>query len=128
MTLYLFGSALADTVPGAVGEINICEGSSLVDGVEGEEVHLFNAVPSLLRVTEHANHGGVDCVLVLHPRCPSGEQDNIVLFKVRSKDLNKATINAELIEGERASLVTAKHIHAGHLLDGGHALGDSALQ
>ena len=92
-------------MPAAVGEVNVGEGRALVDGVEGKEVNLLDAVPGLLGITEHADHGGIDGVLVLHPGGPSGEQDDIVLLNAHGKDLDKAAVDAECNDPTR---VTAK--------------------
>jgi hypothetical protein len=123
----LLGSTFAGTVPAAVGEVDVGEGGALVNGVEGQEVHLLDALPRLLGIIEHANHGGVDGVLVLHPGGPGCEQDNIFLVEARGEDLHELFVDGELVEGQRAGLVAAEHVHAGHLLDGRHALGDGSV-
>jgi hypothetical protein len=115
-------------VPATVGEADVGEGRALVDGVEGEEMHLLDAFPSFLGVAEHADHGSVDGVLVLDPGGPGREEDDPVGVDPLGEDLDEAPVDAELVDGERARLVAAEHGHAGHLLDGRHALGDGALR
>uniref|UniRef100_J3L015 Uncharacterized protein n=1 Tax=Oryza brachyantha TaxID=4533 RepID=J3L015_ORYBR len=127
MDACLLGSSLADAVPCAVVNFDVREGGALVDGVEGKEVDLLDAAAGVLGVVEHADHGGVDSVLVLDARRPGGEEDHVFLADAIGEHLDEVLVDAELVQGEGARLVAAEHGHGGHLLDRRHALGDSAL-
>ncbi|WVZ73285.1 hypothetical protein U9M48_021611 [Paspalum notatum var. saurae] len=122
----LLGGALADPVPVAVA-VDVGDGGALLDGVEGQEVDLLDAGAGLLGVGEHADDAGVDGVLVLDAGGPGGVEEHHVLVDALAAHLDEGLVDGELVEGERAGLVAAEHVHPGHLLDGGHALGDGAL-
>jgi hypothetical protein len=124
----LLRRTLAGAVPASARDVDVSERGALIHGVERQEMHLLHALPCLLGVGEHAHHGGIDGVLVLHPRRPCREQDHLAGVHALGEDLDEASVHAELVERERAGLVAAQHVHACHLLDGGHALGDGALQ
>lgn len=85
-------SALAGAVPGVIGEVDVGEGGTL----EGEEVDLLDVGPGLHGVGEHADHGGVDGVLILDPRGPGGEQEDLVLVDAPGEDIDEAAVDADI--------------------------------
>jgi hypothetical protein len=122
----LLGSALANPVPVAVA-VDVGDGRALLDRVEGEEVDLLDASAGLLGVGEHVDDAGVNGVLVLDAGGPRGVEEHHVPVDALGVHLDEGLVDGELVEGEGAGLVATEHVHAGHLLDGRHALRDGPL-
>ncbi|KAG6551255.1 hypothetical protein Mapa_007181 [Marchantia paleacea] len=124
----LLGRALGGAPPLAVAEVHVGDGGALVRRVEGQEVQLADARPRLARVLQGPDDGRVDGVLVLGSGGASGVEDDGLLVHAGLEDLDQVLVDGELVERQGAGLVAAEDVHAGHLLDGRHALGDGALR
>lgn len=119
------GHTLGDTLQLAGGLLAVGDLGTLVDGVEGLEVEELDTGAGTVDVTESADDGSVDGVLVLGTGSVGGEEDDIVGGEGTVR-LDGAAIDGELVGGERTGLVGTENGDTGQLLDGSDT-GDDGL-
>src|SRR5690554_431276 len=103
-----------------VRETAVSHFSTLVSGVEGDEVQLLNSCTSQGRFAERIDNTGIDGVLVLDTGGISGIENNIIDGNIRV-GLDVTDIDGQFVQGQGSSLIRAQDGDTSQLLNSGHA-------